>query len=181
MMSKRSIALLLCAALAAAGSGAAFGQQITRIAVVDLTKVISAYSSDAQQVKEFEQKKSLVQTEIDKMSAEIMRLMSLKADAEKGGDKAAAQKLKEDIDGRTKALTDFVNAKQAELDSDARKLAASDVFSKDLYKKIQDVAETAGYSLVLNLKSADAVVDSILWYSPMIDITADVIQALSKN
>jgi Skp family chaperone for outer membrane proteins len=146
-----------------------------------LTKVISAYSSDAQQVKDFEQKKSLVQTEIDKMSAEIMRLMSLKADADKSGDKAASQRLREDVEGKTKALTDYVNAKQAELDSDAKKLAASDAFSKDLYKKIQDVAETAGYSLVLNLKSADAVVNSILWYSPMIDITADVIQALAKN
>jgi outer membrane protein len=179
MMAKRRFALLLSAALAAACSQAAFGQQITRIAVVDLTKVISACSKDAQAVKDFEQRKSLVQTDIDKMSAEIMRLMAQKADAEKAGDKASSQKLKETIDLRTKSLTDFVSAKQAELDNEAKKLASYDVFSKDLYKQIQNVAETEGYSLVLNLKGGDAVVNSILWYSPMIDITSEVIQALT--
>ena len=65
------------AALAAmlALSTLAFGQQITRIAIVDLSKVISAYSKDAQGVKDFELRKSQVQTDIDKMSAEIMRVM----------------------------------------------------------------------------------------------------------
>jgi hypothetical protein len=84
---------------------AAFGQQITRVAVVDLSKVISAYSREAQAVKDFEAKKSQVQTDIDRMSAEIMRLMSLKADSEKAGDKAGALRYRDDIDRKTKVLT----------------------------------------------------------------------------
>jgi outer membrane protein len=175
MRGKRAIALLGLLALAAA----AFGQQITRIAVVDLSKVISAYSKDAPAVKDFEQRKSQVQTEIDKMSAEIMRLMTQKADADKAGDKAGSLKLRDDIDKRTKALSDFVSARQAELDEQAKKLTATDLFSQGLYKQIQNVAETEGYSLVLNLKSSDSVMNAVLWYSPMIDITADVIQALT--
>jgi outer membrane protein len=181
MIAKRHMALLAAAALAVACGQAAFGQQVTRIAVVDLSKVISACSKDAQGVKDFELKKSQVQTDIDKMSAEIMRLMAQKADAEKAGDKATAQKSKEDIDARTKSLSDYVNAKQAELDNEAKKLASNDAFSQNLYRQIQNVAETDGYSLVLNLKGGDSVVTSILWYSPMIDITSEVIQALTKN
>ena len=175
MRAKRTLALLGLMALA----GAAFGQQVTRIAVVDLSKVISAYSKDAQAVKEFEQKKSQVQSDIDKMSAEIMRLMSLKADADKAGDKVASLKARDEIDKRTKALSDFVSVKQSELDAQAKKLGSNDAFSQDLYKQIQNVAETEGYSLVINLKSSDSVMNAVLWYSPMIDITADVIEALN--
>jgi Skp family chaperone for outer membrane proteins len=156
-----------------------YGQQITRIAVVDLSKVISSYSKDAQAVKDFEQKKSQAQTDIDRMSSEIMRLMAQKADADKVGDKNSSLKLRDDIDRKTKALADFVSAKQAELDDQAKKLASTDAFSKDLYRQIQNVAETEGYSLVLNLKSSDTVMNAVLWYSPMIDITADVILALT--
>jgi Skp family chaperone for outer membrane proteins len=162
-------------------SAMAFGQQITRIAVVDLSKVIAAYSKDAQSVKDFEQKKAQVQAEIDKMSADIMRLMAQKADADKGGDSVSSLKYRDEIGKRSKALTDFVSAKQTELDADAKKLAATDLFSQELYRQIQNVAQTEGYSLVLNLKSGDSVMNSVLWYSPMIDITADVIQALSNK
>jgi outer membrane protein len=168
----------LLALAAALGPAGAFAQQITRIAVVDLSKVISAYSKDAQAVKDFEQKKSQTQTDIDKMSAEIMRVMTQKADADKAGDKALSLKLRDDIDKKSKALTDFVSTKQMELDEQAKKLATGDLFSQSLYKQIQNVAETEGYSLVINLKSSDSVMNAVLWYSPMIDITADVIQAL---
>jgi Skp family chaperone for outer membrane proteins len=177
MRAKNTIALLGLLAL----SAAAFGQQITRIAVVDLSKVIAACSKDAEAVKNFEQKKSQVQTDIDKMSAEIMRLMAQKAESDKSGDKASSQRYREQIEAKTKSLTDFVNVKQAELDAQAKKLGETDVFSKGLYKQIQNVAETEGYSLVLNLKSGDSVMTSVLWYSPMIDITADVIQALTES
>ncbi len=176
MRAKRAAALLGLLALAAA---LAFGQQITRVAVVDLSKVISAYSKEAQAVKDFEQKKSQVQTDIDRMSADIMRLMSLKADADKAADKAQSLKYRDEIDRKTKALTDFVSVKQAELDDQAKKLASTDAFSQDLYKQIQNYAETNGFSLVLNLKSSDTVMNAVLWYSPMIDITSDVIQALT--
>jgi Skp family chaperone for outer membrane proteins len=177
MCSKRALILVVFAVF----SAAAFGQQITRIAVVDLSKVIAACSKDAQAVKDFEQKKAQVQSDIDTMSAEIMQLMTRKADADKAGDKAASQKCKTEIDTRKKALSDFVNTKQAELDVDAKKLGSTDAFSQDLYKQIQNVAETEGYSLVLNLKSGDSVMNAVLWYSPMIDITSDVIQALTKD
>ena len=175
MRAKRAAALCGLLALAAM----AFGQQVTRIAVVDLSKVISAYSKDAQGVKDFEQKKLQVQAEIDRQSADIMQLMAQKADADKAADKALSLRLREDIDKRTKSLTDFVNTKQAELDAQAKKLASTDDFTQGLYRQIQNVAETEGYSLVLNLKSSDTVMNAVLWYSPMIDITSDVIQALA--
>jgi Skp family chaperone for outer membrane proteins len=181
MHAKRIAALMGVVLALAARPISVSGQQITRIAVVDLSKVIAAFSKDSEAVKDFEKEKSQVQSDIDAMSAEIMRLMTQKADADKTGDKAASLKLRDDIDAKTKALTDFVSAKQVELDNQAKKLATTDAFSKDLYKQIQNVAETEGYSLVINLKSSDSVMNSVLWYSPTIDITADVIEALTST
>jgi Skp family chaperone for outer membrane proteins len=175
----RAMKAAVLASLLALAAGGAFGQQITRIAVIDLSKVISAYSKDAPAVKDFEAKKSLVQTDIDRMSAEIMRLMTQKADADKAADKAASLRLRDEIDRKTKALTEFVSGKQSELDEQAKKLASTDAFSQDLYKQIQSYCETNGFSIVLNLKSNDTVMNAVLWYSPMIDITADIIQALT--
>ncbi len=179
MHAKRIAALVGVVLALAVRPTSVSGQQITRIAVVDLSKVIAAFSKDSEAVKDFEKEKSQVQSDIDAMSAEIMRLMTQKADADKAGDKAASLKLRDDIDAKTKALTDFVSAKQVELDNQAKKLATTDAFSKDLYKQIQNVAETEGYSLVINLKSSDSVMNSVLWYSPTIEITADVIEALT--
>jgi outer membrane protein len=176
-MNGRRIAAL---AAALAVSAAAYAQQITRIAVVDLPRIISAYASESKEVKAFEQKKAQVQAEVDRMSADVTRLMSAKADADKVGDKQQSAALKSEIDAKTKTLNDFLGAKQAELDDDAARLSSSNAFTQDLYRQIQMVAELKGYSLVLNLKSRDSVADSVLWYSPMIDITSDVIQALSK-
>ena len=177
MRAIRMAALLGLLTLAEAG----FGQQITRIAVVDLSKVIAAYSKDSQAVKDFEKKKSQAQTDIDKMKGEIMALMAQKADADKAYDKTVSLRLRDEIERKAKAYADFASTKQAELDDQSRKLTASDAFSQDLYKQIQNVAETEGYSLVLNLKSGDSVMEAVLWYSPMIDITTDVIQALAAK
>ena len=68
--------------------------------------------------------------------------------------------------------------KQAELDAKAVELTQSDAFVQTLYRTVQSVAEVDGYSLVLSSRNADEVGSSIIWFSPMIDITDKVIQLL---
>jgi outer membrane protein len=178
MRAIRILALLAVLLGAAALAGA---QQITRIAVVDLNRVIAAYSRDSGPYKDFEQKKSQIQTEIDRMGEEIRRLQSQKVEADKGGDRQGSLRLDGEIYRKTEFLKDYVRAKQAELEDQAKKISASSPFVQAVYKMIQQIAETEGYSLVLNLKSSDSVVNSVIWYSPMIDITDKVIQILIGN
>lgn len=177
-MSLRKIALTAAALLIAAS---AYSQQITRVAVVDLSRVITAYHSQSKAVRDFEAKKDKVQSDIDRMSAEISRLLGLKAEADRADDKARSASLKSEIDEQTRKLSEYATIKQAELDAEAERLVASDLFTQELYRKIQSVAEFKGFSLVLNLKSRDGIMSSVLWYSPMIDITTDVIQALGAS
>jgi outer membrane protein len=159
----------------------AVAQQITRIAVIDLQKVILTYSKDGQAFKDFELKKTQIQAEIDRMSGEIKALQSQKLDADKVGDKQRSLKIEGDIYQKTEYLKDFVRAKQAELDDQAKRLSSSSDFVQQVYKQIQTIAENDGCSLVLNLKSADSVTSAVVWYSSQIDITDEVIQALAPK
>ncbi|HTX73392.1 MAG TPA: OmpH family outer membrane protein [Rectinemataceae bacterium] len=170
-------ALTLTLVLAALGA-AGFGQQITRIAIVDLNRVIETYAKDSTAFKDFEQKKSQIQTEIDRMSAEIRQLQTQKLQADQAGDSQASLRIDSDLYKKTEFLKEYVRVKQAELDDQSRKLAASNAFVQDVYKQIQAIAESDGYSMVLNMRSSDSVMNSVIWYSPMIDITDKVIAAL---
>jgi len=164
-----------CLVLPLAGIAA---QQITRIAVVDLQKILLAYSTDSTALRDYEAKKAEIQQEIDRQAADIKTLQSQKADADKARDNVGSQRLNAEIAQRTDALRAFVRSKQEELDKAAAAIKSTDGFAQLVYQKIQNVAETDGYSLVLNLRSADSVMSAVLWYSPMIDITDKVIAAL---
>jgi len=153
-------------------------QQITRLAVVDLNRIITTYSKDSTALRDFELKKSQIQSEIDRMGEEIKRLLSQRLDADKISDKIASLKLEAEATKRTEYLKEYIKTKQAELDGDAKQLGASSRFVEDVYRQIQMIAESEGFSLVLNLKSADSVMGAVIWYSPMIDITDKVIQGL---
>ena len=176
MRNKVKIALFaLCLALPIAGIGA---QQITRIAVVDLQKVLLAYSKDSTALRDYEAKKAEIQQEIDRQATDIKTLQGQKADADRAKDSVNSQRLDAEIGRRTDALRSFVRAKQDELDKIAATINSTDSFAQLVYQKIQNVAETDGYSLVLNLRSVDSVMSAVLWYSPMIDITDKVIAAI---
>jgi outer membrane protein len=175
------VSFVLALGLAFVGGGAVGAQQITRIAVIDLQKVIMTNSKDSQAFKDFELKKAQVQAEIDRMAEEIKGLQAQKLDADKAGDKQKSLKIETDIYQKTQYLKDFVRAKQAELDAQAQALASSSSFVQLVYRQIQQIAESEGYSLVLNLKSADSVMSAVVWYSSMIDITDEVIQAIAQK
>ena len=127
--------ILLAFGLATLAS-AAYAQQITRIAIVDLGRVIETYAKDSQAFKDFEQKKSQIQTEIDRMSNEIKQLQAQKLQADQAGDNQASLQLDSDIYKKTEFLKEYVRVKQAELDDQSRKLAASNEFVQDVYKQI---------------------------------------------
>jgi len=177
MNAKRILIALAAVWLGAAG----FGQQITRVAVMDFNKILASRSNDGSSLRDFELKKSLIQAEIDKRRDEIMRLLSQKVEADKAGDAKASGQLRAEVEAKTRQLSEYAQVKQQELDSEAKALVSKDAFAQSLYQKVQEIAESEGYSLVLNIRSADSVMESVFWYSQMIDITDKVIQALASK
>ena len=85
-----------------------------------------------------------------------------------------AQRVQGEITQKTDFLNEYTNAKNIELESIQKSLQSSDAFYKKLYETLAKIAESGGYSMILSLQQANA----ILWYSPSIDVTEQVISSL---
>ncbi len=175
MSFKRTVLVLILALAFLAGASA---QQITRVAVVDLAKVYLTYSRDSAAVRKLEEDRLKVQAEIDRMSNEIKQLQVRRAEAIARSDQAEVLRMDQELYRRAQYLSDYYKAKQAELEDRSRRLMESSDFSQLVYKTIQGIAELEGYSVILSSHSTGSVTSEIIWYSPAVDITDKVIQAL---
>ncbi|MEE1000140.1 MAG: OmpH family outer membrane protein [Treponemataceae bacterium] len=158
-------------------SVAAFAQQdVTKVGVIDTSRVYQAYFRTTTGIRNYEAKRAEFQAEVDSRTAELKTLQQKKLDYEKNGKETEALKIEAEIISKTDFLTEYTRVKQIELESLKQKLVDSDDFYDTLYGVIEDVAESEGLSIILSLQQANA----ILWYSPSVDITDKVIERLSK-
>jgi outer membrane protein len=149
-------------------------QQLTRFAVVDLSRVYMSFLRDSRAVREWEEASAQVQREVDRRNREIQDLQSRKVNAELQGNEEGALDLENQIYRRTEALREYYQVKLAELEDRKSRLSQSDSFLEQVYDEIRFIAESEGYSTVLSLKENSG----ILWYSPTVDITDKLIQNL---
>jgi outer membrane protein len=164
-------ALLIILALNAAFL---YAQQLTRFAVVDLPKVYTAFFRDSIAVRQFEERSAKVQNEIDKITKEIQDLNSRRIDASMSGEQNEVLRLENLIYRRSEYLKDYYKTKTAELEDQKKKLMQSGSFLDQVYDEIRYIAESEGYSMVINLKETPG----IIWYSSTVDITDKLIQNL---
>jgi outer membrane protein len=152
----------------------ASAQQLTRFAVVDLSKVYTSFFRESKAVRDFQERSAAVQADIDRMTQQIKSLQSQKADADMSGNTQLSMQLDTEIYNKTNLLKEYYNAKTAELEAQKKKLTSDDQFLGQVMAEVQLVAESEGYSMVLSKTDAKG----ILWYSPSVDITDKVIQGL---
>lgn len=152
-------------------------QQLTRFAVVDMSRVYTAFFRESRAVRDFEERSARVQADIDRMTREVQDLKSAQSSAELQGDKARAAQLEAELYSKTEALQEYFTQKTAELEDQKQKLTQSSPFLEQVHNEIRLVAESEGYSMVLSLKD----VKGILWHSPSVDITDRLIQNLQSK
>jgi outer membrane protein len=152
-------------------------QQLTRFAVVDLPRVYITFFSESRAVRDFEERAARLQSDIDRMTAEIQTLRNNLITAEFQGNRDQALRLEVEISRRTEYLQEYHRLKTAELEALRINLTRSSSFLEQVYDEIRYIAESEGYSMVLNLKENTG----ILWYSPTVDITNKVIQNLMEK
>jgi outer membrane protein len=149
-------------------------QQLTRFAVVDLPRVYVAYFRDSRAVREFEEASARVQNDIDRMTGEINDLKNRQINAEFQGNDQQAMRLESEMNRKSELLKEYYQLKTQELENRKKRLTQSGSFLEQVYDEIRFIAESEGYSMVLNLKENTG----ILWYSPTVDITDKLIQNL---
>ena len=157
--------------------GVSFAQTMTRFGVVDTARVYSTYFRDSAAVRNYEQKKAEFQKKINEKTEELKTLNQKMIDLKEKGDEAGAMKVEAEITKKADYLSEFANTKNTELESIKRRIEKSDSFYSSLYDVIGRIAESEGYSMILSLQQAN----SILWYSPSVDITDKVISGLSSR
>ena len=150
-------------------------QQLTRVAVVDMPKVYTAYFKDSRAVRQFEEKAAKVQSDIDKQTKEIQDLKSRHADALLRDDQSEVLRLDNLIYRKSEYLREFYQTRTAELENEKKKLMQSGSFLDQVYDEIRYIAESEGYSMVIEKNN------NILWYSNTIDITDKLITNLQKK
>ena len=171
---KKSLLLLLIIA----GLGLrAEAQQLTRFAVVDLPKVYVAFFRESRAVRDFEERSARVQSEMDRMTGEIQNLRISQVNAQVQGNQEQALRLETEINRRSDFLKEYYRIKTAELETLKNRLARTGSFQEQVYDEIRFIAESEGYSMVLNLKENTG----ILWYSPTVDITEKLINNLREK
>ncbi len=173
-MNKFSKLLAVVFVLFACSAGLFAQQQITKFGVVDTAKVYNAYFRTSAPVRNYEKKKAEFQAEINKRTEEIRQLQQKKLEYEKNGNDSMALKTESEITKKKDYITEYTNAKNVELESMQKSLQTSDDFYKKLYNTLARIAESGGYSMILSLQDANA----ILWYSSSVDITEQVISEL---
>ncbi|MCQ2586625.1 MAG: OmpH family outer membrane protein [Treponema sp.] len=177
-MKKTNKILLVVCALFALFVSNGFAQQknnqITKFAVVDTSKIYSSFYKNSEKIRNYEKKKQQFQAEIAKRTEELRDLKSQKVAQEKAGNSAEAMRIQAEITKKTEYLTEYTNTKNIELEALLTQMQRDDDFYKKLYKTLGKVAAEGGYSMVLSLQESNA----ILWFSPSVDITNDVIKEL---
>lgn len=173
MNARKILSLLLCIVPVCAVSA----QQITRFALVDTSRIYTQFYRDSKNVREFDAKKKQYQGEIQRMTDEVKTLRQQKVDADTVGDAMKAARLETEIAAKTSTLLEYSKAKNTEIDGLKKKLMTDDEFYSILYDEITKIAQADGYSMVLSLQDDN----SILWYSPTVDITDKVIRNMTSR
>ena len=146
-------------------------QQLTRFAVVDLTRIYTTFYRDSKAVRDFEERSARVQADVNRMTAEIQALQRTKIET---SDQEQILRLESEIYKKTEFLKEFYRVKMMELAEQKKDLTQSSEFLQQMLDEIEFIAESEGYSMVLSLKEGSG----IIWNSPTVDISDLVIQSL---
>lgn len=146
---------------------------ITKVAVLDYSRILSAFYKDSQAVREMEEMKNQFQQEIERIQGEIAILEERKLTAENNGDNSKALELDNQIFEKKKHLRDYIRVKNGQLTEMNKNLSQNNALVREIIEEVQFVAESGGYSIVL--KKSDP---NLLWWNYEVDITDQVLQRL---
>jgi Skp family chaperone for outer membrane proteins len=174
----KTLLCTLAACLALGGPLAAQTQQVTRVGVVDFTKVLLTAYKDTKGYRDYDQARADYNKEISARTRDITDLQSQKLDADKANNKTLSLSLEKTISDRQKDLDTYKRVKGAILMQQLSGLMTGPVL-QEIYDVVKFVAEGGGYSLILRTDTDSR--DLFLYRIPEVDITDDVIQEILKR
>lgn len=152
-----------------------FSEQLSKIAVVDVGRILKSYYRESSGIREYDSIREDMNRELAKIQEEIDELKVQIADAE-AKDSGKVSDLNNKLKKKVEYKQEYFASMSAKLAAKESNLELNSRFYSVLYKAIQYVAESEGYSLVLKTSDADLV-----WYHTEIDITDKVIARVKSS
>lgn len=174
---RRSLTLVITAAASlVVAAGPIDAQQIPRVGIVDLQRVTTTYFRESAALRSFEDERDRVQRQQARLEAEILDFEARKVEAEEADNNAQALRLDEELFDKRQHLRNYLTVKNRQLSAMVARLAESDEFLTKMTGAIEFVAESEGYSIILNRDN-----DLFLFFVPEVDITELVIAELARR
>lgn len=171
-MKKLSLTLIILTMCAAAG----FSEQLSKIAVVDVGRILKSYYRESSGIREYDSIRENMNKELAKIQETIDDLRVRIAEEETNGNADKVEDLNNKLKKQLEYKQTYFASASAKLSAKESDLNLNSRFYSILYKAIQYVAESEGYSLVLKTSDADLV-----WYHTEIDITDKVIARIKNS
>ncbi|MCL2520127.1 MAG: OmpH family outer membrane protein [Spirochaetaceae bacterium] len=147
---------------------------VTRIAVVDLQTVFNSTSQHSPSMQRLEELRVRLEEDIRSRQEAIQLLIEQRTEANLEGNTREVNNLNRQITQRENELQQFHQNAQRQLDSARAAVQVDDEHRNIIHRAIINIANRAGYSLVI------ANGGNILYWSPQVDITADVINLVNS-
>lgn len=174
-MRGRTVAALLL--LAACGARLAHAQQeITKVGVVDTSRIYSVYFQDSKALRDLAAFKQSILEESRRLSDDITAIRSAKVDAERAGRKEEALRLESQILEKENFLREYQRVKNLEYRSRQAKVELESSFLGELADAIAYVAVSEGYSMIMEKQNP-----IFLYFTAESDVTEKVLQHLFEK
>ena len=151
-------------------------EQITKVAVLDYTRILSAFYADSAEARRIDELKTVFAEDVRRLQSEIQILEEKKLEAENRGDSRNALDLDSTIQDKKQYYQEYVRVRGNQIQQSAANLGSSNELAREILKEIQYIAESNGYSIVI--KRSDT---NLLWWSYEVDITDLVLQRLMRS
>lgn len=147
-----------------------------KVAVINIQSTIVSTKDGQKAAGEIQARFNPKKAELDKRQGDITQLQDQLNRGRNTLSEDARQKLVREIDVKTKALNRDTEDARAELDQDEQKIMNE--LGGRIMVVIDKYAKDNGFSLVLDVSSPQS---PVLYASPAIDITKDIIDLYDKN
>lgn len=169
---KRFYSLLLLFIFLMAG----YGEIISRVGVVDLSRIFSQYFRESVSFRKIEELQQTYEEERQRIINQIDILKEEKLAAQSDGNESLVLRIDRQIDEKQVYLKDYHSVMTNKINRLQESLQASSSLSAEILQAIEYVAEEEGFAVIY--KSQDP---NILFFSKDVDITDLVLERLMQT
>lgn len=172
----KKVSIILAAIIAVSAIVPASAEQLTTVAVLDVSRVYSSFLRESQAVRNLERATEDARSEINQHEQELIDLRERRLEAQEAENDRDVVRLESQIQEKQQFIEELRRVRSSQLERQQRNLMSSNSFLNEIQQAVRFVSEAQGYTVVLN--AADP---HLQWWATEVDITDRVIERLRQT